>query len=361
MDMLVIKNSIFYILIPLLFVALFIPVIKRIAIHIGALDMPDARKIHLKPMPRIGGLAIVLGFMLGYMLFCEPTTLMNSIFIGTFIIVLTGLIDDINPIPARYKLLGQFIAVLVVVFYGGLSINKLTAFGYLIDFKWLTLPFTIIFLLGCINCINLIDGLDGLSSGISGIYFLTVAVISLMMGRTGIYYILSLIMLGCCLGFLIHNFYPASIFIGDSGSMFLGYMVGIIALLGYKSVVLTSILIPLIIIAIPILDTTFAIIRRKLKGESIAKPDKCHIHHQLLRKNLSQRTTVLIIYAVQLLFSLASIIYVLNDKKVGYILYGILMLLVLTFVLTTDVVFDFPEKEKKFIDKFKKIKDKARK
>lgn len=357
MDMTLIKYSIFYIFIPMIFVALFTPIIKKVAIHINALDIPNARKVHTKPIPRLGGLAIVAGFFFGYMLFCEPSTLMNSVFIGIFIIVITGMIDDINPISAKIKLLGQIAAVLVVVLYGGLSINKLTVFGYLIDFDWLTIPITILFLLVCINCINLIDGLDGLATGISAIYFLTVGIISIILGRIGIYYTISLIMLGCCFGFLIYNFYPASIFMGDSGSMFLGYIVGIVALLGYKGVAFTSIMIPLIILAIPLLDTIFAIIRRTLKGESFAKPDKCHIHHQLLRKNLSQRTTVLIIYLVQILFSFASIIYVLKDSKLGYVIYGILTVIVLCFVLTTDVVADFPDKEKELINKIKQKRD----
>ena len=360
MNYILIKESIFYILIPLVFVAIFTPVVKKIAVHVGALDIPNNRKVHTTPIPRLGGLGIVLGFLLGYMLFCEPSSLMNAIFIGTFVIVITGIIDDINPIPAKIKFLGQLAAVLIVVFYGGLSINKLTVFGYLIDFRWLTIPLTIAFLLLCINCMNLIDGLDGLSSGIGAIYFLTVGIISILLGRIGIYYTISLIMLGCCLGFLIHNFNPASIFMGDSGSMFLGYIMGVIALLGYKSAFLTSLVIPLLIIAIPLLDVIFAIVRRKLKGESITKPDKCHIHHQLLRKNLSQKATVLIIYFVQLLFSFASIIYALHNIKLGYIMYAVLIIIVLAFVLTTDVVFDFPEQEKKLFAKFKKKKDKKR-
>lgn len=354
MDYTMLKDSLFYVIIPLLFVALFTPVIKRVAVHINALDIPNNRKIHKKPIPRLGGLAIVSGFLLGYMLFGEPSVLMNSILIGSFIIVVTGMIDDIKPISAKVKFLFQFIAVLVVVLYGNINISKLTVFGYLIDFKWLTIPFTILFLLTCINCMNLIDGMDGLSSGISAIYFLTIGIISFVMGRFGIYYIISLILLGCTIGFLIHNFNPADIFLGDSGSMFLGYMVGVVALLGYKSVVLTSVVIPFLLLVIPVLDVAFAIVRRKLKGESIATPDASHIHHQILKRTLSQKKTVLIIYLVQILFSAAAVIYLLYSPKAGYIMYGILMVVVIIFVLTTDVVFDFPSKEKEIVDKIKK-------
>ena len=341
MNYLMLRESLFYIMIPLIFVVLFVPVVKKIARHINAMDIPNARKVHTKPIPRLGGLAIVGGFLLGYMLFGEPSVLMNSILIGSFIIVLTGVVDDINPISAKVKFLFQLIAVLVVVLYGDINISKLSVFGYLIDFKWLTIPFTILFLLTCINCMNFIDGLDGLASGISAIYFLTIGIISFVMGRFGIYYIISLVIVGCTLGFLVHNFHPADIFLGDSGSMFLGYMVGIVALLGYKSVVLTSIIIPFLILAIPLLDVVFAILRRKLKGESMATPDKCHIHHQILKRTSSQKRTVLIIYLVQILFSLAAIIYLLYSPKLGYIIYGFLMVVVIVFVLTTNVLFDF--------------------
>ncbi len=345
MNYAVLKDSILYIMVPMIFVALFTPLIKVVAFHINALDIPNGRKIHSKPIPNLGGLAVVTGFLLGYMLFGEPSVLMNSVLIGTFIIVITGMVDDINPIPAKIKFIFQLIAVLVVVLYGNINISKLTVFGFLIDFQWFTIPLTVLFLLACINCINLIDGMDGLSSGISAMYFLTVGIISLMMGRVGIYYVISLVMLGCTLGFLIHNFHPADIFLGDSGSMFLGYIIGVVALLGYKTIVLTSLVIPLLILAIPLLDVVFAIIRRKLKGESFAKPDKSHIHHQILKRTSSQRKAVLIIYLVQALFSAASIVYVLHSPKLGYILYGILMVIVLVFVLTTDVVFDFKKKK----------------
>lgn len=354
MNYLLLKDSLFYILVPLVFVALITPIIKKVAVHVNAMDIPNGRKVHTKPIPRLGGLAIVSGFMLGYMLFGEPNVLMNSILMGSFVIVITGMVDDINPIPAKVKFFFQLVAVLIVVLYGNINISKLTVLGYLIDFKLFTIPLTILFLLTCINCINLIDGLDGLSSGISAIYFLTVGVISIIMGRTGIYYVISLVMLGSTLGFLIHNFHPADIFLGDSGSMFLGYIIGVIALLGYKTVVLTSIVIPLLILAIPLLDVIFAIIRRKLKGESMAKPDKSHIHHQLLRITSSQRKTVIIIYIVQLLFSVAAIIYMLHSPKIGYIVYGILMIIVIAFMLKTDVVYDFPSKEKEIEEKIKK-------
>ena len=161
-------------------------------------------------------------------------------------------------------------------------------------------------------------------------------------------------MLGSTLGFLIYNFNPASIFAGDCGSNFMGFMISVIALLGFKNVTLTSLFIPLLIIAIPILDTLFAIIRRALKHQPLFKGDKFHIHHQLLNRNLSVKTTVIIIYIIDSLFALASIVYVLNDKYLGYFLYGLLLLIVITFVAKTNVVFDSEDIKKKIKEKISK-------
>lgn len=339
------------IVIPCILVALVMPFIKKIANHVGAMDIPNSRKVHSIPIPRLGGLGIYLGFLLGYMLFGEPNAIMNSILIGSFLIVLTGVVDDIKPLKASYKLTGQFLAALIVVFYGGIKLTDISAFGFYANFGIFSYPITIFFILGCINCINLIDGLDGLAGGISAVFFLTIGIIATCKSQFGLAFVLSFIMFGSCIGFLIHNFYPASIFMGDAGSMFLGFIIAVITLLGYKNVMMTSIIVPLLILTIPISDTLFAIIRRKLKGESISHPDKMHIHHQLLRRNLGQRGTVLIIYCATILFASASIVYVLKDANLGYILYGILLFCVLIFAVKTDVIFEhhekLPEKVKK--------------
>lgn len=317
-----------------------VPFIKRIAIHIGALDIPNKRKVHSKPMPRLGGLAIYIGFLFGYMLFGEASSTMNSIFIATFIMMLIGIFDDIKPLKAKVKFLCQTVAAIIIAVYGKLLIRDITMFGQYFNLGLLSYPVTIFFILGCVNCINLIDGLDGLAAGISAIYFATIGIISIIMGKTGLDFVLTFIMLGSVLGFLVHNFHPASIFAGDSGSLFMGLMIAIIALLGFKSVTLTSLIIPLLIFAIPILDTVFAIIRRVLKGEKISKPDKEHLHHQLLNKNFSHLTTVLIIYLIDMLFAAASIIYVLHDQKLGYIIYTVLTIIVITMILKTNIIVD---------------------
>ena len=153
----------------LLFVAFFIPFIKKIAIHINAIDIPNDRKVHKVPIPRLGGLGIYFGFLLGYMLFGEPSDIMNAILIGSFIIVLTGVVDDIKPLKSSTKFMGQLAAAMVVVFYGYILLKDIRAFGLYIDFGFFTYPLTIFFILGCINCMNFIDGLDGLAAGISSI------------------------------------------------------------------------------------------------------------------------------------------------------------------------------------------------
>ena len=324
-----------------LFVGLFMPIIKKIAVFVGALDIPDKRKVHKTPIPRLGGLGIYAGFLAGYMLFGYQSVQMNSVLIGSFIIMITGMIDDIKPIPAKYKFMGQAMAALIIPLYGGIVLRDLSFFGIYMNFGILSYPVTIFFILGVINCMNLIDGLDGLAGGISGIYFLTIGIISLVLNNTsGLDCVLTFVMLGSTLGFLFHNFNPASIFMGDSGSMFLGYMISVIALLGYKNVTFTSVIVPIFLLAIPIMDTFFAILRRFINHKPISMPDKNHLHHQFLKKNFSHKKTVLIIYLFDALFAIASIVYVLGDSKIGMIIYGVIFVVVLIIILKTDIIFE---------------------
>lgn len=313
--------------------------IKKIAIHIGAMDMPNERKVHEKPMPRLGGLGIFIGFLIGYMLFGVHSIQMNSILIGGFIIVITGVIDDIKPVKASTKLFAQLFAALILILYGNILMQNATIFNLNINFGILAYPITIFFILGCINVINLIDGLDGLAAGTSSIFFLTISIIAYLKGSTEILSItLALIMLGTTVGFLFHNFYPASIFMGDSGSMFEGFMIAVISLLGFKTTTVISFLVPILILGIPILDTLFAIIRRLIKKQPIYLPDKQHLHHQLLNMGISHKNTVLIIYAMNILFASASILYILKDKILGKYLYLTIFALVVWLVLRTSII-----------------------
>lgn len=341
------------VLITFLCSALLVPFIKKISEHVGALDIPNGRKVHKEPIPTLGGLAIFASFLLGYMLFSRQSIEMIAILIGSFIVVLTGIIDDIKPLRARHKLIGQIIAALVVVFYGGIAVSNITAFGLNIVFTPIVSKIlTVIFIIGCINAINLIDGLDGLASGISSIYFLTIGIIAVIMGQSSLDTSLTFIMLGATLGFLVHNFHPAKIFMGDSGSMFLGFIISVIALLGFKNVTFTSLIVPLLVLAIPILDTLFAIIRRLLKKQSISEPDRSHLHHQFLNMRFSHRNTVLIIYFIDILFAAASIIYVIKDPFWGQVIYSILLIIVIWLVAFTDII-TAKKPLKKGIDKIK--------
>lgn len=340
------------VIVTMMFVSLFIPIVRQIAIHIGAIDIPNKRKVHKVPIPRLGGLGIYAGFLLGYLLFGHQSVQMNSILIGSIIIVITGMIDDIKPIPARYKFLGQLVAALIVPIYGGIILKDISFFGVYISFGVFSIPITVLFIVAIMNCINLSDGLDGLAGGLAAIYFLMIGIIALTLNNgNGLDTLLTFIMLGSTLGFLVHNFNPASIFMGDSGSLFLGYIISVIALLGYKNVTFTSLIVPVFLLMIPIIDTFFAIIRRTLKHESITMPDKSHLHHQLLKLNFSPRMAVLIIYFVDILFAIASIIYVLGNRGYGMLIYVIIFLTVFILIIKTDIISD-----KKIKPKFRLFK-----
>lgn len=327
---------------------LFMYVVIPLANYLGAIDIPnEKRRIHTKPTPRMGVLAIYLSFLIGYMIFGTPSIQMNSILIGSFLLVMVGIFDDIKPIANRYKLVVQIISACIAVFYGGFLLQEISAFGLHINFGWGAYPITLFFIIGAINCINLIDGMDGLSSGICSIYFLTVGVIATVLGKfSGLDVLLSFVMLGATLGYLRHNFHPAKIFMGDGGSMFLGYIIAIIALIGYKNVTFTSFIVPIILLAIPIFDTLLAILRRIIKRESILRPDKRHLHFQLYKYNKSVAKTVITIYIIDLLFAAVSIFYVLGDDKIAIILYIILFIVFLFIILKTSILLDKKRKRK---------------
>ena len=343
MTLVVNGHSIFLvILVCFLATCAFVPIAIKISKFVGALDKPNERKIHKKPIPTLGGLAIFFGFLLGYIFFAQESTLMLSILIASFVIMVTGLIDDIKPIKARYKFIVQLAVAAVIVYYGNLAFSEITVFGMNINFGTVLGPMiSVLFIVAIINAINLIDGMDGLAASISTIYFITVAIIAVILNKFGgLDIMLSIIMIGATLGFLIFNFPPAKLFMGDTGSTFLGLMIAVIALLGFKNVTLTSLFIPLLILAIPILDTFFAIIRRKLKGESIAHADKKHLHHQILKLTSSPVKTLLIICFINILFSAASIFYALDYTDEMMAVYIVLLFILLFIDLKTDIIFD---------------------
>ncbi len=318
----------------------------KISKNMNIMDIPNERSVHKKPTPLLGGIAIFLSFLFGFILFGNQNPLMISILIASFLILLLGIFDDIKPIKARYKFVIHILVALIVVFYGGLKLTHVDIFSLSLNFKWMSPYITILIIVGIINAVNLIDGLDGLCAGISSIYFLTIGVIALILNKfNGLDIILSFIMLGSTLGFLVFNFPPAKIFMGDTGSTFLGLMISVIMLLGFKTVTLTSLLIPLVLLILPITDTLFAIIRRALNKKPIGQADKEHIHHQLL-KHLSTRKTILVIYVVDLIFSVVSIFYAIGKKKEMIIFYILLMFILLYLVFKTNVIFKKKENKK---------------
>lgn len=335
-------NVLFIIFVTFLLSIILTPFSIMFAKHVGAVDVPDGkRKVHTKPIPSMGGLAIFVSFLIGYMLFVPKTDQILSVLIGGFIIVLTGICDDIKPLSPKWKLLGQIVAAVIVTVYGGLIFKDMQIFGHFFEFKLFAYPLTIFFIIAIINAINLTDGLDGLAAGCSSIYFITIAILGFIMQNLGgLDVILCLILFGSCLGFLIYNFSPALVFMGDTGSMFLGYIISVIALMGFKTATLTSLIIPMLLLFVPILDTLLAMGRRLLKGKSIGDADKEHLHHQLLKNTHSTKITVLIMYAINILFATVSIFYTLGDKKISICLYAILLLFFVILVLKTDILFD---------------------
>ncbi|BAU26498.1 UDP-GlcNAc:undecaprenyl-phosphate GlcNAc-1-phosphate transferase [Aneurinibacillus soli] len=283
------------------------PLVKAFAIRIGAVDKPNHRKVHQRLMPRLGGLAIYIGFALAYMFFIPSSKETFGIFLGGSIIVLVGALDDRFELSPKVKLLGQIIAALVVVWYG-LRIEFINLpFEGTLNFEWIAIPITIIWMIGITNAVNLIDGLDGLAAGVSGIATAAMMIMALIMGNT-IVAIYCMILLGGIIGFLFYNFHPAKIFMGDTGALFLGFNLAALSIMGFKYVTLFSI-IPILILGVPLSDTAFAMLRRFLNKKPISVADKEHLHHCLLALGLSHRNTVLVIYGISIMFATAAIVF----------------------------------------------------
>ncbi|GGE85030.1 glycosyltransferase family 4 protein [Priestia taiwanensis] len=313
------------------------PFVRKLAFKIGATDRPNHRKVHQTIMPRLGGLAIYISFMIGsFMIYPDiDNKYLAPLLAASSIIVLTGVIDDMYGISPKVKLSGQFIAAFIVVFFGGISVETINIpFGGEIEFGYLSMPLAIIWIIGITNAINLIDGLDGLAAGVSAIVVLSISGVAWMMGDIFVFSI-CLILLGSILGFLPYNFNPAKIFMGDTGSLFLGFMIAVLSLLGFKSMTVISLIVPVIILGVPISDTLFAIIRRLVNKQPVFSPDKSHLHHCLLNLGYSHRQTVLIIYAISAFFALMAMLFA-QVNEVGSIF--VIVMLVLAIELLAEKV-----------------------
>lgn len=285
------------------------PIVKRIAFRVGAVDLPDVRKVHKDPMPRLGGLAIYLAFLVGIIFFGSPDRDTIVILAGATLIVAVGVLDDIYQLPAKVKLAGQILAAAVPIF-AGIRIEWIGSFfseNY-IYFEELSYPLTFFWIVAFTNVVNLIDGLDGLAAGVGAIGSFTVAFLALQAGYVDTAYVYA-VLCAAIIGFLPYNFNPASIFMGDTGSMFIGYIMGAFSVDGaVKTAATISLLVPAIVLGLPIMDTAFAIVRRYHKGVPIFQPDKGHIHHRLLALGLTQREAVLIMYAITVGLSIVAIL-----------------------------------------------------
>ncbi|MFC1517328.1 MraY family glycosyltransferase [Candidatus Margulisiibacteriota bacterium] len=294
---------------------LLIPIIKKLAIRWGALDYPGGRKIHANPIPRLGGLGIYLGFIIALLTVIaiyrsvELLELYKPIIYGASLIILLGIVDDIKGLKPPVKLFFQLsIAVMTVAM--GVRIeffnNPFGGVFYIPPFISWTL--TILWIVGVTNTINLIDGIDGLAAGVTLIAVITLFVVAILLKRFEVA-LLAATLAGATFGFLKYNFSPASIFMGDTGSMFLGYCLACISVLGVlKSAATLALAIPILALGIPLIDTFAAIFRRVRNKKHIFKADDQHLHHRLLRLGFSQKQVVWVIYYVSIILSIGALL-----------------------------------------------------
>lgn len=292
----------------LVFVLAVTPLVRKLAIKLKAIDQPEERKVHQTLMPRMGGLAICLSFWAVVLLTQGLTREIIGLLTGGFVICLLGLWDDLRGVNPKVKLLVQILAAGIIVF-AGIRVDYLThPLADIFHTGYFSYPLTILWIIGITNAVNLIDGLDGLAVGVSAIAALTLGIVACLegLGQIGM---LAFILACSSFGFLRYNFYPAKIFMGDTGSLFLGFNLAVLAIMGLtKSTTVISLFLPVIILGIPILDTILAIFRRYYSGKPIFSADKEHLHHRLLDIGLSHRGTVLAIYGVSLILGLSAIL-----------------------------------------------------
>lgn len=294
----------------------------------GLVDKPDARKIHKEPIPRVGGVAIFLGFFIGCLVLGRFGEQMLALMAASVIIMLLGFVDDARNIPPIAKLIGQAVAAFLVV-RSGLVVEFLTNpfTGGEMSLGWLSVPLTMVWLIGMSNAVNLIDGMDGEAAGVSAISAGMIAIICVLQGPQSVAAVAGLLA-AACIAFLVFNFNPAKIFMGDSGSLFIGFALATISIMGFsKSATFISVVIPIIILGTPIMDTFFAILRRLFSHKPVFEADKGHMHHRLLQRGLSQKKAVLIIYAVTFLLGIAAILMSLLTTAQALVILIIVILL----------------------------------
>ncbi len=309
------------------------PFVITLAHKIGAVDVPDdERRVHTHPIPRLGGLAIFYGFLVALLCFANPIDeQLRGIIIGSLIIVGVSIIDDVKQLRAIVKLFAQILAALIAVIHNiridAISVPSFVSESGVLQLGVLSIPVTIIWIIAVTNAVNLIDGLDGLAVGVSSIASFSLFFIAILAGEHSVA-ITAAALAGGCLGFLPYNFNPAKIFMGDTGSQFLGYMLSVICIQGlFKGYAIISFIVPLLIMALPLFDTGFAIIRRVLNHKPIMGADRGHLHHRLLDSGFSQKQTVAILYAITTVLGLSAVLVL---EKGSYVAALLLMLSVAT-------------------------------
>ena len=313
------------------------PFTIKLAKKKGFLDVPkDERRVHKKPIPVGGGIAMVITVTLLMLYYLPINKSLVMTLIASLVIALSGLYDDKKDLSPKLKFLFQILAGVLLVL-GGMKIEFLTnpfdSHDALLILNMLSIPVTIFWVCGITNTINLIDGLDGLASGVSMICAISMFFITYKMGRYDVSMVCALVA-GACLGFLPFNFNPAKIFMGDTGALYLGFMLSYISISGFlKQAAILMIFVPVLILGVPVFDTAFAMVRRKLSGKSMVEADKGHLHHRLLKMGLNQRQTVVILYSISAIFGvLANLISRFHSSIALVISLGVLLIIIATGV-----------------------------
>ena len=295
------------------------PIVKGFAQRVGAMDNPgEARRSHDHPSPRMGGMAIFLGFLLAVILFAEITKPVQGILIGSVIIVAVGVLDDIISLRWWIKLIAQFAAAIIAVAHGvtieGIMNPNVFAAENTLLIGYLSIPVTVLWIVGITNAVNLIDGLDGLACGVSAISSVTMLIVALMVAEPNVALLLAALA-GGCLGFIPYNFNPAKIFMGDTGALLLGYVLATVSILGlFKFYAVMTFLVPIMALALPLFDTLFAIVRRVLHGQNPMTPDRGHLHHRLIDHGLSQKQAVAVLYSLSAMMGLTAVVICTTGK-----------------------------------------------
>lgn len=365
--------TIIYSIIAVVFVICLIitPIVIKFSKKFNLVDIPkDDRRVHSKPMPRVGGIAIVISMLLGlgiYYIITRniPSIALNKKFLGYLlggiVIFAMGLIDDIVNLKARYKFLFQLAAAFIVYLFGIRISGIKIPFIYtdIINFGWLDLPITLLWIIGITNAINLIDGLDGLAAGISAISATALLIIFITTSASLEAIVITAVLVGATLGFLPYNFNPAKTFMGDVGSNYLGFTLATVSILGLaKGYTILAIIVPIIALGVPIFDTLFAMIRRFLKGQPMLSPDGAHIHHRLIKRGFSQRQAVIFLYTVTSILCILAVTIISADIWKFIILIIAIIIFIVLALINFQKTKDKPEEDNTISDNFVKGKEK---